>query len=331
MESKNKTAYFQWLRLFAAFAVVLMHTASQGFNTGPVDSADWRWFALWDSAVRWPVPIFMMITGALFLPRKTTLRQALTGYIPRMVLAFLLWSAVYALHTGGDFLPKLAAGHYHLWYLPYLCGIYLAMPFLQRIVSDEKLAKGLLAVSAVIGLIIPWLAELLIFLMPDFAGILRSLRGHLEFTFFMDCLALVLLGHHLHTRERTPKQRKALYFAGILSILATFFSTLLASRRLGAPGTLFFDFKSPANLLTAAAIFVFAKNHLKTLPKVVDLLARWSFGIYLVHPLVIELLAENGLSLPAPWTPILATAVFAIAAAAAAILGKLPLIGRYLA
>ena len=62
-----------------------------------------------------------------------------------------------------------------------------------------------------------------------------------------------------------------------------------------------------------------------------DSLARWSFGIYLVHPLVIELLAERGLSLPAPWTPILATAVFAIAAAAAAILGKLPLIGRYLA
>ena len=147
----------------------------------------------------------------------------------------------------------------------------------------------------------------------------------------MDCLALVLLGHHLHTRELTPKQRKALYFAGILSIFVTFFATLVASRRLGAPGTLFFDFKSPANLLTAAAIFVFAKYNLKTLPKAVDSLARWSFGIYLVHPLVIELLAENGLSLPAPWTPILATTVFAIAAAAAAILGKLPLIGRYLA
>ena len=331
MESKNKTAYFQWLRLFAAFAVVLMHTASQGFNSGAVESADWRWFALWDSAVRWPVPIFMMITGALFLPRKTALRQVLTGYIPRMVLAFLIWSAVYALHTGGDFLPKFAAGHYHLWYLPYLCGIYLAMPFLQRIVSDEKLADGLLAVCTVIGLIIPWLAELLIFLLPDFAGILRSVRGHLEFTFFMDCLALVLLGHHLHTRELTVKLRRILYILGILGIFATCFSTILASRHLGAPSTLFFDFKAPANLLTAAAIFVYARYNLKTLPKIVDLLARWSFGIYLAHPLVIELLAENGLSLPAPWTPILAAAVFVIAAAAAAILGKLPLIGRYLA
>ena len=212
MESKNKTAYFQWLRLFAAFAVVLMHTASQGFNAGPVESADWRWFALWDSAVRWPVPVFMMITGALFLPRRTTLRQSLTGYIPRMALAYLIWSAVYALHTGGDFLSKLAAGHFHLWYLPYLCGIYLAMPFLQRIVSDEKLADGLLAVSAVIGLIIPWLTEFLILLLPDFAGILRSLKVHLDFTFFMDCLALVLLGHHLHTRDLTSKCRKIIYF-----------------------------------------------------------------------------------------------------------------------
>ena len=331
MESKNKTAYFQWLRLFAAFAVVLMHTASQGFNAGPVESADWRWFALWDSAVRWPVPVFMMITGALFLPRRTTLRQSLTGYIPRMALAYLIWSAVYALHTGGDFLSKLAAGHFHLWYLPYLCGIYLAMPFLQRIVSDEKLADGLLAVSAVIGLIIPWLTEFLILLLPDFAGILRSLKVHLDFTFFMDCLALVLLGHHLHTRDLTSKCRKIIYFLGILGIFATFFATVLASRHLGTPSTLFFDFKSPANLLTAAALFLFAKYNLKTLPKAVDSLARWSFGIYLVHPLVIELLAEHGLSLPAPWTPALALAVFAISAAAAAILGKLPLIGRYLA
>ena len=331
MTAQPKTPYFQWLRVFAAAAVVLMHTAADGFNTGAVDSGQWIWAALWDSLVRWPVPIFMMITGALFLPRQTSLRRVLTGYIPRMAVCFLIWSAVYAYHDRGDFLAKLAAGHYHLWYLPFLCGVYLAMPFLQRIVSDEKLAKGLLAVSMVIGLAVPWLAELLIFLLPGWSGIIRGLKGHLEFTFFMDCLALVLLGHHLHRQELTPKQRWCIYIGGILGIIATAVGTLWVSRQTGAPSTLFFDFKAPTNLCAAIAVFVFAKYNLKKLPKIVDFLARCSFGIYLLHPLVIEILAENGLSLPAPWTPILATAVFAIAAAAAAILGKLPLIGRYLA
>lgn len=331
MDRKKQIAYFQWLRLFAAAAVVLMHTAAQGFNTMAVDSADWTTLALWDSLVRWPVPIFMMITGSLFLPRKTSLDTVLRRYIPRMALCWLLWSAVYALHSGGDFLSKLAAGHYHLWYLPFLCGVYLAMPFLQRIVSDKTLADGLLAVSAVIGLLIPWLTEFLIFLFPGAGGILRSVKGHLEFTFFMDCLALVLLGNRLHQQEFTQKERRKIYFWGVFGIFVTFIATAAASRRLGAASPLFFDFKAPNNLLTAIAVFVFARYNLNKLPRAVDFLARCSFGIYLIHPLVIEVLGEQGFSVPALWTPALAAAVFVISAAVSAVLGKLPVIGKYLA
>lgn len=331
METKNKTAYFQWLRVLAAFAVVLMHTAADGFNTGSVESARWVVLAWWDSLVRWPVPIFMMITGALFLPRRTTLRRVLTVYVPRMVLAYLIWSGIYALYSGGDFWERLAAGHYHLWYLTFLCGVYLTLPFLQRIVSEESLARGLLAVSAVIGLLVPWLAEVLAWLLPGWSGIIRSVRGHLDFTFFLDCMALVLLGHGLHQRELNERQRRGLYLLGLLGIFVTGLATVWASRRTGAPNTLFFDFKAPNNLCTAAAIFVFAKYNLKKLPRAVDLLARCSFGIYLLHPLVIGELARRGVCAPELWTPVLAAAVFAICAAVSAVLTRLPVIGKYLA
>lgn len=330
MEPKNKTAYFQWLRLLAAAAVVLMHTAADGFNTGAVDSARWVVLAGWDSLVRWPVPIFMMITGALFLPRRTTLRAVLTRYIPRMVLAYLLWSGIYACCTGGDFFAKLAAGHFHLWYLPFLCGVYLALPFLQQIVREESLEKGLLAVSAVIGLLVPWLSEVLAWLLPGLSGVIRSIRGHLEYTFFLDCLALVLLGHALHQHQLEPGQRRRIYLLGLLGVLVTGTATVWASRRTGAPNTLFFDFKAPNNLCTAAAIFVFAKYNLNKLPKAVDLLARCSFGIYLMHPLVIDGLARWGVSVPALGTPVLAAAVFAVCAAGSWLLARLPVIGKYL-
>lgn len=334
MEPKKQIAYFQWLRILAAGAVVLMHTAAQGWNTAAVESGEWAVLTLWDSLVRWPVPIFMMITGALFLPRKTPLRRVLTVYIPRMVLVYLLWSAVYALHSGGDFAAKLAAGHYHLWYLPYLCGVYLAMPFLQRIASEEPLADGLLAVSAVIGLLVPWLAELLVLLVPGAGDIVRSVQGHLEFTFFMDCLALVLLGHRLHQRELTAKQRRVLYLLGLLGVFVTGIATVWASRRTGAASALFFDFKAPNNLCTAAAVFVFAKYNLKKLPGAVNLLARCSFGIYLIHPLFIELLADRGFQVLARnpvWTvPVLAAVVFLLSTALSQILAKIPFLGKYL-
>ena len=334
MDTKNKTAYFQWLRIFAALAVVLMHTSAQGFNGGGVETAAWTVHTLWNSLVRWPVPIFMMITGALFLPRKTPLRQVLTVYIPRMALAYLIWSGVYALYSGGSFPEKLAAGHYHLWYLPYLCGVYLAMPFLQRIVSDQKLGGQLLWVSAVMGLLIPWLTDVLVWLLPGLGSGLRSIRGHLDFTFFMDCLALVLLGDHLHRRELTPKQRRGIYLLGLLGLLISFAATVWASRRSGIPITLFGDFKAPHNLCTAAAIFVFAKYNLKNLPGIVELLARCSFGIYLIHPLFIELLTDKGyhvLKWEPIWSvPVLALAVFVLSWAVTAILRRIPLVGKYL-
>ena len=70
MDARQKTPYFEWLRVFAAAAVVLMHTEG---NLWPALGVQTREFALltaFDSLVRWPVPVFVMITGALFLPRK---------------------------------------------------------------------------------------------------------------------------------------------------------------------------------------------------------------------------------------------------------------------
>ena len=84
-----------------------------------------------------------------------------------------------------------------------------------------------------------------------------------------------------------------------------------------------------------AAIFVFARYHLTALPGWAAWLADRSFGVYLIHVLVLELLAEAGWDVlafaPAWWTPVLALAVFAVSALAAAILQKVPLLGKYLA
>lgn len=333
-------AYFQWLRLFAALAVVLMHTAGKHWSAISHETAQWLALTFWDSMVRWPVPVFVMITGALFLPRVTELKTVLTRYIPRMALAFFLWSGVYALyslHRGAsaeEAVLKFVGGEYHLWYLPFLCGVYLVLPFLQKIVTDEKLAAQLLVTAMVIGLMLPWLADLTVLLWPRTADMVRSLENSLHFTFFFDHLSLLLLGHALHRRELPPARRRVLYGLGLLSILLTGPATVWASHRAGSQNSLFFDHAAPTTLLAAAAIFVFAKYHLTRLPKAVDALARLSFGVYLSHVLVLELLAQRGfhaLALGPGWSvPVLALAVFAISALLSAVLGKIPLLGRYL-
>ena len=334
MSTKPKTAYFEWLRLFAAAAVVLMHTAAKRWLSISHTVPEWEVLTLWDSLVRWPVPIFIMITGALFLPRKTELKTALGRYIPRMAVGFLVWSGVYALYRGELTLNGLVSGYYHLWYLPFLCGVYLTLPFLQRIAGDDTLADQLLLVSLTVGTLFPWLVKLGELLLPEQSGLLGTLAGLVNYTFFFDHISLLLLGHRLHRTELSRKQRRVVYLLGLLGVSVTGIATIWATNRTDFQNSLFFDFAAPNNLCAAAALFVFAKQHLRSLPKWVAVPAKHSFGIYLVHALVIDLLADRGyhvLTWDPVWSvPVLSAAVFAISLTLAALLRRIPLIGKWI-
>ena len=334
MSTKPKTAYFEWLRLFAAAAVVLMHTAAKRWLSISHTVPEWEVLTLWDSLVRWPVPIFIMITGALFLPRKTELKTALGRYIPRMAVCFLVWSGVYALYAGELTLNGLVSGYYHLWYLPFLCGVYLTLPFLQRIAGDDRLADQLLLVSLTVGTLFPWLVKLGELLLPEQSGLLTTLAGQVNYTFFFDHISLLLLGHRLHRTELSRKQRRVIYLLGLLGVSVTGIATIWATSLTDFQNSLFFDIAAPNNLCAAAALFVFAKQHLRSLPKWVAVPAKHSFGIYLVHALVIDLLADRGyhvLTWDPVWSvPVLSAAVFAISLTLAALLRRIPLIGKWI-
>ena len=334
---KEKIAYFQWLRVLAAFAVVLMHTAAYKWSAIPHESGGWLALTMWDSLVRWPVAVFVMITGALFLPRKMELRTMVKRHIPRMVISWVVWSAANALYLGGtpeQMLKQFASGQYHLWYLHFMCGVYLMLPFVQKIVEDERLTKQLLAISIVIALWVPWLADLAALVWPATEHYVRIVENYLNFTFFFDHLAFLLLGHVLHRMDLSAKARRYIYIAGILGVVVTAAGTVWVSYYTDFQSSVFFDLGAPNTLCTAVAIFVFAKYNLTRLPKAVDRLARYSFGAYLCHAFLIRLLADLGFHVltwdPLWSTPVLSVAVFAIALALTAVIAKITVVGKYL-
>lgn len=334
MNARNKTAYFEWLRVFAAAAVVLMHTAGKKWLTIGYTAPGWTELTRWDSLVRWPVLIFIMITGALFLPKKTELKTMLTRYIPRMVVCYLVWSAAYAWFNEKLTLLEVMIGPYHMWYLPFLWGVYLTIPFLQKIAEEDRLMDRLLWVSIVVGLLIPWSAKLGILLMPKQTELLQTLAGRLNYTFFLDYLAILLLGHKLNSTDLTPWQRRIIYALGLAGVLVTYDATVWATELAGTQNSLFFDMMAPNNLSAAAALFVFAKYHLTKLPRVVEAVAKCSFGIYLSHVMIIEHLNDVGhhalMGDPARTVPALSAVVFAAALAVTAVLKCIPVIGKYL-
>ena len=73
VNDKQRVIYLDYLRIAATFCVVVLHISGQNWYTTSVNSFEWNVLNFYDSIVRWVVPIFVMISGALFLDNEKEL------------------------------------------------------------------------------------------------------------------------------------------------------------------------------------------------------------------------------------------------------------------
>ena len=134
------------LRALAIFAVIILHTSFEGFyNYGHFSVNKWLTATFFDSSVRFCVPIFLMITGALLLGKREELNVFLRKRFTRIIMPFLFWSFIYFFVFSINDFSKLnfrlllqfansmrIGVYYHFWYIYMLIGIYLTIPILSK-------------------------------------------------------------------------------------------------------------------------------------------------------------------------------------------------------
>ena len=81
----QRIAYLDILRLVATLAVIFIHVVADGL---PLSFGQYNWYVavVGGSLVRWAVPVFVMISGALYLnPQKQiTTKTVLKRKVPRL-------------------------------------------------------------------------------------------------------------------------------------------------------------------------------------------------------------------------------------------------------
>jgi surface polysaccharide O-acyltransferase-like enzyme len=96
---QHKEQNINWinnLRLIAMFAVIVLHTASPLlFAYKGTSLQGWLVGDIYNALVRFAVPVFVMITGALLFHREYELGDFLKKRIGRLILPFFFWSLVY--------------------------------------------------------------------------------------------------------------------------------------------------------------------------------------------------------------------------------------------
>ena len=101
--------YADLLRIIATFAVIVLHVSASKWYDTPVKDFNWQIYNLYDSLVRWAVPIFVMLSGMFFLnPEKfIPTSNIIKKYIFRILLAIIVWGLFYqAYEIIGKFIFK---------------------------------------------------------------------------------------------------------------------------------------------------------------------------------------------------------------------------------
>ena len=342
--NRQRTVYFDYLRIIAVFAVILSHVAAQNWGNLSVDSPEWQALNFYDAAGRWSVPAFVMISGALFLGKELSIRKLFAKNLLRIVAAFVFWSVVYAVWTnivinGNDnwkkLLRRIILGHYHLWFLYMIAGLYLIVPLLSKIAEDKKTAWYFVAGSFVFSVLIPQCTQLVGVRHTEIADVIGRVLTKLDVHLLLGYSGYFVLGHLLHELDIKRKYRTVLYLLGILGLAFTIAATSFLSLKAQSPVREVYGEFTVNVCLTSIAAFVFAKSCWNKPPsseggrKRLVYLSKCSFGVYLLHPLFMEaldhFLGVNTLSFrPIASVPLLAAGVFSLAMLLSAMLNRIP-------
>lgn len=353
----QRKIYLDYLRVLASIAVISIHVSATNWYATDIHGLDWQMFNMYDAVSRWGVPAFVLISGALFLGRKTEISTIYKKYVLRLVTAFVFWGLAYYLFNGDNILDRLSSffkpgkiyavtsvitNHYHLWFVPMIAGIYVMIPLFEKIAENEKVMKYYLLVSFIYSFLLPEIITLI----NDFGGertklVSNALYNNISnMNIVMVCgySSFFVLGYYLSNLEFTKKQRIIIYVLGILGFLFTILANSAISLRCGRAVENYYNTFTVNVWLECVSLFVLFKN-IKfkdgKMAKVIAKLSKWSFGAYLVHLMVIEnLLPKWGLNTlsMASWisVPVIVLIVFVISYFISAVLNLIPGLKKYI-
>ncbi|WP_088282236.1 acyltransferase [Kineosporia sp. A_224] len=295
------TGWFDLARVLAILAVVVVHETSG--EVGSRDAGDPATAAWWtanilDSASRWCVPVFLMVSGALLLdPRRTDRpRDFYRRRLGRIGVPLVVWTAVYLVFRSfylGDDLDAgqaardVAAGtpFLQLYFLYVLVVLYLLTPFLRLVVrhTTHRMQAAFGAVLLGLGALDQVLSSFL-----DVGGASAATR-------FLPYAGYFTLGWLLRDVPLSGRAVRgaAVAFAGSVVATAGLVAASAAFVGWGNPGRYLYGYLSPTVVVMSLSAYVLLRAWgLRHPPG-----ARWApgrrtaalsaltFGVYLVHPL----------------------------------------------
>ena len=319
MSDSNKLIWANSLRAVATFAVVVIHVSSYvTYEFGKISNTYWTIGDVFNSSVRWAVPVFIMLTGAFVLPNYNgDLKSFLIKAFKRILIPFAFWLAVYLLYYEWDNLfhsvltnqqkveliwIKLSTGSaVHLWYVYMIIAIYLLIPLFSKWARSGSKTEFLFFLSI-------W------FLLLWNENYFLKTESHFQYNYFTGYIGYLFLGTFLFQYSKVNKW--LLYIGFVGAIVATAFITYYLSFHNKKLNETYLPPLTPNICIMSVSIFLIFKNSSIRLSermiKIVNFFSQYSYGVYLMHILVLALIDDYVIEVTS-FNPILAIPMISIA------------------
>ena len=304
----NRVLYFDVLRVIACLSIIMIHTSVEFVNKD-IGSLNFWTGNILDSLARIGVPVFIMISGALMLDKNyqfTT--KKLIGHITKMVVFFVCWSAFYCVvfkillghfvkHeslSAVGILDSFIKGHYHLWFVYLIIGLYLIVPLLRLWVKTEN--KKAIEYFIILSIVFTYLIPQIISIGSNYSGLFESLNDILVKKLQLDYVGgfttYFILGWYLNNYD--IKKKKLIYSLGFLGLIISIVGTYILLTTTGKK-IYMYDNLSINVLFQSLAVFVFVKGKFKnknTNIKIINSISKYSLGIYAIHAMFVSIMYE---------------------------------------
>jgi surface polysaccharide O-acyltransferase-like enzyme len=333
------------LRLIALFAVIVLHISAIPLGQyGHVPINTWLTADFYNALVRFAVPVFVMITGALTLHREYELGSFLKKRLSRVVVPFLFWSLVYVWYSWYNeelvfstdawtsvkqVLHQLKYGSsYHLWYVYMLIGLYFFIPIISKFVRNatKREIEYFLAM---------WMITMIIT-----QPLISRFNPQVDIHYFAGYAGYLVLGHYLtfnvNYSKRLVMWMRVLFIALLIIITGGTYLLYKYTNLI----TILYEPIGPAIVLLASSVFLLGRFTKLQLPafllKAKDFACEYNYGIYLSHALILYFLdypfgISFKLCTPLISIPVTAIICFALSLLLVWLLSKLPVVGKWLA
>ena len=351
MKNKERVIYLDLLRILAIFAVILLHVNASVFVVAPLD-LNWQFSNIYGTIVRFCVPALIMISGIFLLDKNIDTKKLYTHNIARLLVAYLVWCFIYALYRSGNpfsvevfaYIKAVAINflnhNYHLWFMPVIIGLYIATPLIRAIVQGDNGKRNveyLLILFLGFKIVIQTICSVVVIFFPGGELISTSI-SRFQPPIISGFIGYYVLGYYLYKYNPFKNKEKLTYILAFIGIIVGIISTYLISTTLQSANTVLYDYFSLPTFLLTIGLFTFFQTYISKFKfskkQIISKISNLTFGIYLVHALIITLVFEylvepNSFS-AALSIPLLTTVVFVISLLIAWLISKIPILKKYI-